>query len=317
MKYTLIIVTHKRLPMLQECLKSIQDQLPKPSQIIVILNGHDPESYAFLSNNDLIEFMAVERMTPAQARNTALQRVKGEWVGFLDDDIKVPNHYYETLEKILNEQDCDVLGGPDATFPNAGPWEQSIGLALKSPLSTSKTRFRHNNKLKVLTNVDESSLILCNLWIKRNVLGDKPFPENFWRNEENVMLHYLGLQQIKMIWSPELFVYHKRKGNFLSLYRAVSSSGENRLRSFILQPDSLDFRFFVPSIFTLYLLLFPILFSINSNFVLFAILYLIINLTTSIYYGKTLWARVSLIQFMINISYGLGMWRGLIARQVQ
>ncbi len=317
MNYTLIIVTHKRLSLLQGCLESLQNQISAQAQIIVVLNGDDQQTYEYLTNKENIEFISIENTTPAKARNIALTKAKGNWIGFLDDDIKLPITYMATLENILSQRDCDVIGGPDATFPDASLWEESIGLALTSPLSTSKTRYRHNNKLKVVSNVDESSLILCNLWIKRNVLDDNPFPENFWRNEENVMLHYLSLKQLKMIWSADLFVYHKRKDNFSSLYKAVSSSGENRVRSFIFQPSSLDLRFFVPSIFVLYLLLLPALIFLSTKFVIFIALYLTINLITSLYYGKSLWLRVMLIQVVINISYGLGTWRGLIGRQAQ
>jgi len=317
MKYSLIIVTHQRLTLLKECLASIESQRPSSLEIIVILNGEDPATDEYMKNQSGYHFVKIERSTPAQARNQALHFATGEWIGFLDDDIKLSERYFKNLESLLNESNFDVLGGPDATFPDAGPWEKAIGLALTSPLSTSKTRYRHDKNLTMSQHVDESSLILCNLWIKKSKLPKNPFPKDFWRNEENVMLHELSLKNLIMTWSPNLYVFHKRKDNFKALYRAVSSSGENRLRSFALHPDSLDIRFFVPAFFVLYLLMLPILILIIPKLVFLIAAYAIINLSTSIYFGKALWLRVAVIQLVINTSYGIGMWRGLIRPQAQ
>ena len=317
MKYSLIIITHQRLALLKECLASIESQRPSSLEIIVILNGEDPATNEYMKNQSGFYFIEIERSTPAQARNQALHFSTGEWIGFLDDDIKLSEQYFKNLELLLSESNFDVLGGPDATFPNAGPWEKAIGLALTSPLSTSKTRYRHNKNLKINQNVDESSLILCNLWIKRSKLPRNPFPKDFWRNEENVMLHELSLKNLIMTWSPDLYVFHKRKDSFKALYRAVSSSGENRLRSFDLHPDSLDIRFFVPAFFVFYLLLLPVLILILPSLVFLLGAYIIINLSTSVYFGKALWLRVAVIQIVINISYGFGLWRGLIRPQAR
>lgn len=313
MKYSLIIITHQRLELLKECLASIADQRPESLEIIVVQNGEDPATNEFMMNQSHIHFLKIDRSTPAQARNYALEFAKGEWIGFLDDDIKLSNGYFNTLENLLAQSYVDVLGGPDATFPNAKPWERAIGLALTSPLSTSKTRYRHDKNLKSSQNVvNESFLILCNLWIKKSKLPKDPFPKDFWRNEENVMLHELSLKKLTMLWSPDLFVFHKRKDNFKALFKAVSSSGENRLRSFELYPDSLDLRFFVPALFVAYLLLFPLIIIYFPKLIILAIAYIAINLSTSLYFGRGLWIRVTVIQFLINISYGFGMWRGLI-----
>lgn len=317
MKYSLIIITHQRLALLKECLASIESQRPPSTEIIIVLNGEDPATNEYMKNQSGFHFSKIERSTPAQARNYALHFASGEWIGFLDDDIKLSDHYFESLESLLAETSPDVLGGPDATFPNAGPWEKAIGLALTSPLSTSKTRYRHDKNLKMNHNVDESSLILCNLWIKKSKLPQNPFPKDFWRNEENVMLNELSLKNLSMAWSPKLYVFHKRKDNFKALYKAVSSSGENRLRSFALHPASLDLRFFVPAFFVLYLLLLPIWTVFIPKLLALIVAYLIINLSTSVYFGKTLWLRVAVIQMAINISYGLGIWRGLIRPQTQ
>lgn len=312
MQHSIIIITHNRIDLLKRCLASVKREFPSTFEIIVMLNGDDEQSLSWLHQQQAIQFFQINRISPGQARNAALNYAKGEWIGFLDDDIELPKGYFETLSTLLKNTDCQVLGGPDATALDANHWETAIGLALTSPLSTSKTRYRHNKDLPPIQYADDSSLILCNLWLKKSVLGKDPFPSKFWRNEENIMLQNLAVKGIKMFWSPLLYVFHKRKGTLLGLYQAVSSSGEHRLRSFYEQPHSLDWRYFAPAIFVLYLIFLPILLAFSCSWGLPLLCYLILNLISSLVYGKSYWVRVGLIQLVINLSYGLGMWRGLI-----
>tara|TARA_R110000868_G_scaffold287003_4_gene547472 strand:+ start:18207 stop:19166 length:960 start_codon:yes stop_codon:yes gene_type:complete len=313
MSLSIVIITHNRLELLKRCLDSVEREFEQKTEVIVILNGEDSESFDYLKSKSGIHFSQIERTSPANARNIALTRVAdSQWVGFLDDDIQLPSGYGLTLAKLISTYDCKVIGGPDATAPEASDWEQALGLALTSPLSTSKTRYRHDRTLKMIQATDESALILCNLWIHTSALSTNPFPVDYWRNEENIMLQGLALNNIKMLWSPELYVFHKRKDSLSALYRAVSSSGQHRLKSFLDLPHTLDWKFFAPAIFVFYLILLPLLLCQHTAWCLPALAYLLLNLTTSLIYGAKSWAKVAVIQLIINLSYGIGMWRGLI-----
>tara|TARA_R110000868_G_scaffold334495_2_gene595198 strand:+ start:1577 stop:2536 length:960 start_codon:yes stop_codon:yes gene_type:complete len=313
MSLSIVIITHNRLELLKRCLDSVEREFGLKTEVIVILNGQDKNSAEYLNSRSNLKFYQIDRTTPAHARNIALTKLsQTQWVGFLDDDIHLPDGYHQSLLKLMAKHDCKVIGGPDATASDASLWEQAIGLALTSPLSTSKTRYRHDRSLKLVPATDESALILCNLWIHRSVLALDPFPSEYWRNEENIMLQNLSANNIKMLWSPDLYVYHKRKDNLPALYRAVSSSGHNRLNSFYDQPQTLEWKFFAPAIFIFYLFSLPLLITHSCVWAIPAVIYIILNLVTSTFYGKRLWHRVAIIQLVINLSYGLGMWRGLI-----
>lgn len=311
MRLSIILITHNRLELLKRCLQSIARELTH-AEILVTLNGEDAESEAWLKTQEYLRFLKIDRTTPANARNLTLERAQGEWIGFLDDDVVLPEGYGKYLAKLLSKSNCSVIGGPDATPPDASAWERALGKALTSPLSTSQTRLRHSQDSLLNESVDERVLILCNLWVKRDDLGEKPFPENYWRNEENIMLTRLSLNNVCMTWSPKLFVYHKRKSGPLALYKAVSSSGEHRLLSFYDFPQTLDLRYFMPLIFLSYLVLLPFLACWSNFWFIPLALYAVLNFGTSIYYGGKDWMKVAFIQLHITLSYGIGMWRGLI-----
>lgn len=311
MHLSVVLITHNRLELLKRCLESVARELPH-AEILITLNGEDQESEAWLRNQPELSYEKIERTTPARARNLTIERSSGDWVGFLDDDVVLPNGYGACLDELLGRTTCGVVGGPDATPPDASRWEQALGKALASPLSTSQTRLRHSQDSRMNDSVDESVLILCNLWVKREDLGEKPFPENYWRNEENIMLTRMSLNNVCMTWSPKLYVYHKRKSGPLDLYRAVSSSGQHRLLSFYDFPQTLDLRYFMPLAFLSYLVVLPLLLCWHWCWVIPFALYMVLNLSTSIYYGGKDWMKVAFIQLHITLSYGIGMWRGLI-----
>lgn len=311
MQLSVVLITHNRLELLQKCLDSVKRELSH-AEILITLNGDDPASEAWLLKQPGITFLKISRTTPARARNLTIERANGDWIGFLDDDVTLPDGYGTCLNQLIKNTESGVIGGPDSTPPDASKWEHALGKALMSPLSTSQTRLRHAKDSLLKNSVDESVLILCNLWVKRSELGEKPFPENYWRNEENIMLTRMSLNNVYMTWSPNLFVFHKRKSGPHALFRAVSSSGEHRLLSFHDFPQTLDIRYFMPLAFLSYLVLLPILLSWSYLWLVPLTLYFIINIATSIHYGGKDWMKVTFIQLLITISYGIGMWRGLI-----
>lgn len=314
MYFSIIVITHKRLPLLKQCLTSIEREFSLVSEIIVAVNGPDVETQDWLKENSKFKTIALDSMSPAMARNQALLQAQGTWCGFFDDDITLPVGYAKELTCLLTKSDVDVVGGPDQTPPNASALEIIIGKALTSPLSTSKTRYRHTRDIAKVREADESDLILCNLWMKTSILRENNFPENYFRNEENVLLYQLHKQQRKMLWSSNLYVYHKRKSDLVSLYRAVSRSGECRIRSLLNFDSNLDLRFLLPAIFVLYLIVLPLLFCWHPLWALGLFIYLIFDLIISISYAPTKFLALMYIQCCIIVFYGIGSWRELLGK---
>lgn len=307
---TIIIPTFKRQAFLQSCLDSILKQVSE-IEIIVVVNGTDESTVELLKNYD-VTILITKGITPGEARNRGVEIARGEIIGFLDDDIELSENYFINLDAILSKypKAC-VFGGPDQTFPFASHWEQAIGLTLTSPLATAKTSYRHLRGEVEVSDASEEYLILCNLWVKREVFTNEKFSfdNRLFRNEENVLLFQLKKAKKQLIYSPNLYVFHHRKGNLQSLIKAVSSSGYYRCLSFILYPSQISFHYMIPSLFLIYLLL--LCFNLSTFFLLPIILYATINVLFSFRISlnhKThrYLLRIIFIQLLINISYGLG-----------
>jgi len=309
--FSVIIVTYKRPSALKLCLDSLQKYSGHFSgQIIVVINGEDKESELLLEDWNCQVVILKKSKSPAQARNLAAHFAQNPWLLFLDDDIQIPASYFSVAHEIFKKYPTglDIFGGPDHTPLEANQFEQALGLALSSPMATAHTFKRHQSKGD-LEKGSESKFILCHLWIRREIFKTVNFDERFVRNEENVLL--FNLARSKMLYSPELFVYHKRKAEFIKLFPAVFSSGAHRIKSFFLYPKSFNPVYLLPLLFLFYI---ASLTFIKADWFSFPLtVFMIVSLFYSFKRGGiTLGPIVLSYQLFINVAYALGTAWGII-----
>ena len=151
--------------------------------------------------------------TAASARNYALSKASpGEWILFLDDDVQLPPDYFSKAMETLKQHEPDVLGGPDICAPDATAFQRAYAFCQGHPLVTGHTHQRHRQSDGGVKTADERNLTLCNLWIKREIFEQGlRFPENYPRNEENVLLHQLQKAGKKILYAPDLAITHYKK----------------------------------------------------------------------------------------------------------
>lgn len=312
MKTSFIIITFNRDHLLKKCLKSLLKQINKNDEILVISNGPKIKLESILTNK--IQFHRIANTTPAAARNYAIQFVQNDWVCFLDDDTFLPEGYIENAKSIIRTHQPDVFGGPDQLPPKSNRFETALSLAIKSPLTTAHTRHRHKTTKKIGKG-SESNLILCHLWIRKLWLDNEKFNPFLMRNEENVLLDNLIKKGAKTIYDPNLWIYHHRKKDFLSLHKAVSISGFFRARTFCKSPEYKKLIYFMPVIFLFYIAFLIIKSEVTLYFIPM-FLYIFLNIITSLKEcikdkKIELIPYVGIIQFFIIISYAFGFLKGL------
>jgi glycosyltransferase involved in cell wall biosynthesis len=325
-----IIPTHARQELLEKCILSLNSALMELTpqdlrdfdfQIIVVFNGEEVRSFnQVLSIN--IHTIVIDRTRPAVARNRAIQLTDSDYYYFIDDDTCVPRDFLKkTCHIIRHYPAVEIFGGPDNCYTDANFLERSLELALRSPLTTQKTRRRHTPYLnKSPEKGHERNLILCNLCVKKNIFFDKQvyFPSDYQRNEENVFLSQLE-GKVKILHFSDHYIYHQRRYTLSSVFHAASKSGFYRFKMMRDGFGDRQWIFVIPAVFVWYLLITLVSLSILgiSVFAYPLVVYFVMNLVTSL---KVVVASRSFLylpwvmvyQFWIVSSYGIGMNMGIL-----
>jgi glycosyltransferase involved in cell wall biosynthesis len=311
MKFSVIIVTYNRKKEFFACLESLEKQAsPHLHEVICVFNGD--HSYHTLARQRFpnYKFLSISRTTPSEARNFATTFAHGDYLLFLDDDCFLPDNYFQKVDFSKN---WDVLGGPDKTPPHSSNLQRSTGLALQSPLCMGPTYHRHSQTKKYLENVDESFLILCNLWFKREIFSNEgyAFSLKLFRSEENFLLKELKMNSKVLHYDPELFVYHQRKNNLENLASSIIKSGECRIQNMLMLPNIRELIYLAPLIFLCLLLLsiFHPTIYLSALFLSYALAIMIY----SFYKYRNLTLHYVFLHFFILNFYAIGLIKGMLS----
>ena len=122
-KVSVIIPIYNVEPYLRKCLDSVCNQTLKDIEIICINDCSPDNSLAIVkeyAKNDnrikIIDFL--QNQGVAVARNTAMNQVKGEFIGFVDPDEWVDLDFYEKLYNKAKECNSDLVIGNIKTISN-------------------------------------------------------------------------------------------------------------------------------------------------------------------------------------------------------
>lgn len=317
---SIIIVTYNREKMLRDLLDQL-NLLVSNVEIILVNNSNESLNDSHIPSK-VTHFIHKKFSSPAAARNAALEHATKEWVLFFDDDIILPDHYFQQAIYLLEKYpNIDIFGGPDQTPIRASYFQQALGLALQSPMTTAHTRLRHLKQNKTILKATERDLILCHLWIRRSFLKDHDlsFPESYFRNEENLLIHQAQTKGAEIYYFSDLFVFHYRKANLVPLAFAVFRSGFYRIKSIKKIPSLSGILFLIPSFWIIFIFCtFTQLLENNSlhpAYVQIWALYIFLSVafTLKVTIKRPQYFFVALLyQIMINLLYGLGTLTGLL-----
>ncbi len=325
MKITVIILTHHRLELVRACLKSIEEQhfVPYELEIVALLNGQDQETFDYLQNyqnlNESFKFSALDQSVPVgEARNILIEHSTGEYICFIDDDVELPPNYFKLASQIIeNDSQIDVFGGPDQMKDSSSVFQEVLSSVMESFFAMGPTAKRHSKKFQVQKG-SEINLILCNLWMKKEIFSQGyKFPSGFRRNEENILIAHLQRDGKKLIYNPELFVYHERKSSIKKLIKVTYLSGQFRTYGFFKEPATFNFVFMIPQIF---LSLFIIFRFMGPAFIkVYCLAYLLTICLIAIFLVRRKFSIPKAISAMLilmsyHFSYSIGQFSGYVKK---
>lgn len=224
------------------------------------------DSFAALNATVNHEILLERGTNPSLARNRAIARARGAILAFTDDDCSVPPDWLDrALEIFDSHPGVDVVGGPQLTPRESGFFERMSGIALATRFGAGTMSRRYRREVRPREG-GEWSLSSANLFIRRSALsGPEPFDPRLFPNEETQLLAHLAREGRRMLYDPDLVVYHQRRPTFAAFMRQCFGYGSGRARQ-----DRIDRRNLpcgsvaVPLVFLAYLIALPALMQIHS-----------------------------------------------------
>lgn len=325
-RINIAIVSYNRPILLKKCLTSVMKASHNlETKYFVTINGFCPSSDLVLQEFPMVEKINLNSPeNPSAARNKIIDRIEHGWICFLDDDVEVPENYFQIgLEFSKLYPEINIFGGPDVAPLKPTTFQLSLTLAQMTFLASAHTRYRHGaggdkDKNPYRFSKSGEELILCNMWINSLLLQTSKirFPPSYKRNEENVMIYHLKKQGYTFGFLRHMKVFHFKKNSFQSLYQAIISSSYYRTKSFFDFPDSFHPLYLIPSIFIIYLV--SLIFRYDEIYIAPLWLYIFLSFSSSFF---LVWreekpyrfiGRVMILQVFINLSYGIGMLWALV-----
>lgn len=249
---SICIITGGNLSHLQECLGSLVRQTDPPTlEVIVCSNGGPDVTEIVRSYFPEARVGKIGHARLGASRNTLVERARGEWLLFLDDDVTVGPDFLGELSFLAEEHpEASVLGGPNDTPHGRPTFEVIQGATLASLVVSGPVRRRYGPH--PAGRADERFFTLCNLAVRRTKMVR--FPDGLVGAEENAVLAEMHDRGLVMYYDPRLTAFHERRPSTRSFAAQMFKYGLGRGQLSRSSPSTLRMPYLVPSLWLAYAL---------------------------------------------------------------
>jgi len=311
------IATARRGPQLRACLESLRGQEDAPAFEVLVCSTGDPQVVgtvrAVFPQAGVVVTGA--EVLPGAARNFLLERARGQWLVFLDDDVTVRPDFVRRLANLAADHpDVAVLGGPNETPVASTRFQVVQGAVLASRLGAGPVRGRYGSR--AAGPADETCLTLCNLAVRRDAMV--PFSVDLTCAEENEVLDQLRRESRAMWYDPGLVAFHERRGTLGEFARQMHKYGRGRGELTRRRPTSVRPMLLIPAAFVACVLIAVVLAALVAPLLLAPLgAYLCAVAAASARAARETRSvagalLAALLFAVVHVCYGVGIWRGLV-----
>ena len=256
---------------------------------------------------------------PSDKRDIALKYAKGQILAFLDDDAFPVKDWLNKALADFSDPDVAAVGGPAVT-PAADTLKQKAsGAVYASMLMSGQYRYRYAPGKR--RQVDDYPS--CNLLVRKSVMQELGgFNTQFWPGEDTKLcLDITKKLKKKIIYDPDVLVFHHRRPVFLAHLKQIASYALRRGYFVKKYPEtSLKPGYFLPTLFVLaaafsglICLIFP---AFKTPYFLGLSLYLLLVFIFSLSKDLRLIIPVFIGIIFSHITYGIFFLKGLLSARL-
>ena len=283
----------------------------------VLIFPDEPTEETFPYEN--VKIIPSGKVGPAEKRDLAMQYASGDYFAFTDDDAWPRKDWLKNAMVELQRDEVGAVGGPAVTAPNDSIMQQASGKVYESFLCSGGYTYRYLPGKKK----EDDDLPSVNLIVKREVFESvNGYDSTYYPGEDTKLCMDIVNLGKKIIYDPEVLVYHHRRYMFKGHLKQATNYAKHRgYFAKALPQTSLRFVYFVPTLFTIGLFggpilcaFFPMLWWIYGGVLAIYFILAAYSLRTckSI---KLFWISMAGI-FATHVGYGINFVRGLCSKEL-
>ncbi|MBI5034284.1 MAG: glycosyltransferase [Chloroflexi bacterium] len=172
-----------------------------------------------------VNAIATGAVGPGAKRDLALPHATGDILAFLDDDTYPDCNWLKNSVKYFNDPQIGAIGGPAVTPASDSLRQQASGNVYASFLGGGNYAYRYLPKETKA--VDDYPT--CNLLVRRTVFESiGGFDTTFWPGEDTKLCLDIVKRGLKIIYAPDVIVFHHRRPLFAGHLNQVRSYALHR-----------------------------------------------------------------------------------------
>jgi len=238
---TIIIPYYVSTPRFFRDLRKFRKLKHKEYEILVVSDKkiviNEPEVRVVLTG--------LKRSGPAEKRDIAIKKAKGEICAFIDDDAYPHPHWLSVAIPLFKDKGVVAVGGPGITPKEDKYWEQITGDVYGSILCGGFARHRFvPAKSRLVYDYPAYNLLVKTVALKK--IGG--YGNHFYGGEDTFLC--MKLNKIgKIVYHPKVLVYHHRRALFRPYLKQISNIGLHRgYFARVYKDTSSSFWYFLPTI---------------------------------------------------------------------
>lgn len=254
MLISIIVPVYNRPDEVADLVKSLREQTDRNFQLVLVEDGSTVPCLDAVQQSDGswspvespgfdLKYYRKDNEGRSIARNYGIGRADGDFLVFVDSDCILPPCFIERLRCELKRDFVDCYGGPDAAHESFTPVQKAINFAMTSFLTTGGIRGKKKSMEKFTPRT-------FNMGFSRKVYESvRGFREMF--SEDIDMSMRIRNAGFRIALFPDVFVYHKRRGDLDKFWRQVHVFGMSRITLELIYPGSMKPVHWLPALFTL------------------------------------------------------------------
>lgn len=327
-----VIIPVKQLSyyLMFETLPALSQQLYQQFEVILLPNETTQYDLSLVKKYPWLRIIPTGKITrPAEKRDIGVKHAKGKIIAFIDDDAYPTPSWLKTAVSLFTNSRLAAVAGPGLLPKNTNLWEKIFDEVLKTWVGSGGYGYRFVKQAKKYVD-DYPSMNFLILKKIFNQLGG--FNSNYWPGEDSKLCEDLVYKHRgKILYHPDIYIYHHRRNNLLSYLRQHANYGFHR-GAFFAHGDrnSRRLSYLIPTIFVFYLCFFVLyeLYNFMNFKNLLTLLPLIFYISLMIYllirsFINTKNLLISLLSpfvlFLTHLAYGImfvkGFLRGIIGKK--